>query len=76
MLGSLDLLPIDSYDTLNQSHACYNSRIWRNLFLKQKSWQLSYAQSPPMPHIYIAILYILSSFKLIAYRVCYAHFLL
>ena len=51
LLGSLDLLPIDSYDTLNQSHACPNSRIWRNLFLKQKSWQLSYALSPPIPHI-------------------------
>ena len=84
MLGSSDLLLIDSYDTLNQSHACPNSRIWRNLFWKQKSWQLSYAQSPSIPHIsmrvflwfHIAILYILSSFKLIASRVCYAHFLL
>ena len=55
MLGSSDLLPIDSYDTLNQSHACSNSRIWRNLFLKQKSWQLSYAQSPSMRHIYMRV---------------------
>ena len=51
MLGSSDLLLIDSYDTLNQSHACSNSRTWRYLFSKQKSWQLPYAQSPPKPHI-------------------------
>ena len=36
MLGSLDLLLIDSYDTLNRDHARSNSRIWRNLFWKQK----------------------------------------
>ena len=55
ILGSLDLLLIDSYVILNQNHACSNSRIWRNLFLKQKSWQLSCAQSPPMPHIYMRV---------------------
>ena len=51
LLGSLDLLFIDSYDTLNQSHACSNSRTWRYLFWKQKSWKLSYALSLPIPHI-------------------------
>ena len=51
MLGSLDLLLIDSYDTLKWDHAHPNSRIWRYLFWKQKSWQLSYALSPPIPHI-------------------------
>ena len=83
MLGSLDLLPIDSYDTLNRDHARSNSRIWRNLFWKQKSWQLSFAQPPPMPYTFmrvvlwfhIAILNILRSFKLIASQVCYVHFL-
>ena len=55
MLGSLDLLLIDSYDTLNRDHARSNSRIWRNLFWKQKSWQLSFAQPPPMPHIYMRV---------------------
>ena len=51
MLGSSDLLHIDSYDTLNQTHVCSNSKIWRNLFWKQKSWKLFYALSPPIPHI-------------------------
>ena len=55
LLGSLDLLFIDSYDTLNQSHACSNSRTWRYLFSKQKSWQLSFAQPPPMPHTYMRV---------------------
>ena len=32
LLGSSDLLFIDPYDTLIQSHACSNSRTWRNLF--------------------------------------------
>ena len=32
LLGSSDLLFIDLYDTLIQSHACSNSRTWRNLF--------------------------------------------
>ena len=55
MLGSSDLLFIDSYDTLIQSHACSNSRTWRYLFWKQKPWQLPYAQTPPMPHIYMRV---------------------
>ena len=55
LLGSSDLLFIDTYDTLNQSHACSNSRTWRYLFWKQKSWQLPFAQSPPMPHIYMRV---------------------
>ena len=57
LLGSSDLLLIDSYDTLIQSHACSNSRTWRYLFWKQKSWQLLYAQTPPMPHIYMRVAY-------------------
>ena len=84
LLGSSDLLFIDSYDTLNQSHACSNSRSWRYLFWKQKLWQLLMLKHHQC-HIYkweyflwfhIAILYILSSFKLIASWVCYVHFLL
>ena len=55
LLGSSDLLFIDSYDTLTQSHACSNSRTWRNFISKTKSWQLSYAQTPPMPHTYMRV---------------------
>ena len=54
-VGSSDLLFVDSYDTLIQSHAFSNSRTWRYLFWKQKSWKLPYAQSPPMSHIYMRV---------------------
>ena len=73
MLGSLDLLLIDSYDTLNQSHACSNSRIWRNLFLKQKSWQLSYAQSLPMPHIYMRVVSMIPHSYLVHFELVQTH---
>ena len=73
MLGSSDLLLIDSYDTLNQSHACSNSRIWRNLFWKQKSWQLSYAQSPPMPHIYMRVVSMILHSYLVHFELVQTH---
>ena len=73
MLGSSDLLLIDSYDTLNQSHACSNSRIWRNLFWKQKSWQLSYAQSPPMPHIYMRVVSMIPHSYLVHFELVQTH---
>ena len=54
LLGSSDLLFIDPYDTMIQSHACSNSRTWRNLFRKQNHGN-SHAQTPPMPHTYMRI---------------------
>ena len=73
MLGSSDLLLIDSYDTLNQGHACSNSRSWRNLFWKQKSWQLSFAQPPPMPHIYMRIVSMIPHSYLIHFELVQTH---
>jgi len=76
MLGSLDLLLIDSYDTLNRDHARSNSRIWRNLFWKQKSWQLSFAQPPPMPHIYMRIVSMIPHSYLVHFELVQTHWLL
>ena len=73
MLGSSDLLHIDSYDTLNQGHACSNSRIWRNLFWKQKSWQLSYAQLLPMPHIYMRVVSMIPHSYLVHFELVQTH---
>jgi len=77
LLGSSDLLSIDPYDTLIQIHTCSNSWTWRNLFKKKKPCQLSCSNTTNATFIYessalwfhIAILYILSLFKLAASRV-------
>ena len=76
MLGSSDLLLIDSFDTWNQGHACSNSRIWRNLFWKQKSWQLSYAQLLPMPHIYMRVVSMIPHSYLVHFELVQTHCLL
>ena len=76
MLGSTDLLLIDSYGTLNQGHACSNSRSWRNLFWKQKSWQLSFAQPPPMPHIYMRIVSMIPLSYLVHFELVQTHCLI
>ena len=73
MLGSTDLLLIDSCDTLNQDHACSNSRSWRNLFWKQKSWQLSFAQPPPMPHIYMRVFSLIPHSNLVHFELVQTH---
>ena len=73
LLGSSDLLFIDSYDTLNQSHACSNSRTWRYLFWKQKSWQLPFAQSPPMPHIYMRVVSMIPHSYLVHFELVQTH---
>ena len=73
MLGSSDLLLIDSYDILDQDHACSNSRIWRNLFWKQKSWQLSVAQPPPMPHIYMRVFSMIPHSYLVHFELVQTH---
>jgi len=71
MLGSSDLLLIDSYDTLNQSHACSNSRIWRNLFWKQK--KIMAAQPPPMPHIYMRVVSMIPHSYLVHFELVQPH---
>jgi len=72
-VGSSDLLLIDSFDTWNQGHACSNSRIWRNLFWKQKSWQLSYAQLLPMPHIYMRVVSMIPHSYLVHFELVQTH---
>ena len=73
MLGSLDLLLIASHDTLNWDHACLNSRIWRNLYWKQKSWQLSFAQPPPMPHISMRVVSMIPHSYLVHFELVQTH---
>ena len=72
-VGSSDLLFIDSYDTLIQSHACSNSRIWRYLFWKQKSWKLSYALSPPIPHIFMRVFSLIPHSYLVHFELVQTH---
>ena len=58
LLGSSDLLFIDPYDNMIQNHTRSNSRTWRNLFRKQNHGN-SHAQTPPMPHTYMRVAFMI-----------------